>query len=65
MPTPPSNEPTPAPTGGPHIGNRHSPIGNESTGLPLLSTWPRLYAFILLFFAACVLALTWLTRAFS
>jgi hypothetical protein len=60
MPNPSENTPS-----SPAIGNRHSPIGNESTGLPLLSTWPRLYAFILLFFAACVLALAWLTRAFS
>ncbi|HVS73167.1 MAG TPA: hypothetical protein VHQ47_18070 [Phycisphaerae bacterium] len=72
MPTPPSNEPIPAPisNGRPPIGNP-SPIENRkseienSTGLPFLSTWPRLYAFILLFFAACVLALAWLTRAFS
>jgi hypothetical protein len=38
---------------------------DDRTGLPLLSTWPRLYAFVLLVFVASVLALWWLTRAYS
>lgn len=59
MPTSPSNDPASEPA-----GNGQSESGN-STGLPLVSTWPRLYTFVLLFFAACVLALLWLTRAFS
>ena len=37
----------------------------ESTGLPLFSTWPRVYAVVLGFFILCVVALLWLTRAFS
>jgi len=38
---------------------------DKSTGLPLLSTWPRVYAFILAFFVITVVLLFWLTRAFS
>jgi hypothetical protein len=35
------------------------------TGLPLLSTWPRLYTFVLTAFLLIVGGLLWLTRAFS
>ena len=38
---------------------------DDRTGLPLLSTWPRLYTFVLLVFAATVLALWCLTRAYA
>lgn len=40
-------------------------IDEERTALPVLSTWPRLYAFVLIVFVVCVLALLWLTRAYS
>jgi hypothetical protein len=38
---------------------------DEGTGLPLFSTWPRVYAFVLGAFAVMVLLLVWLTRAYS
>jgi hypothetical protein len=44
---------------------RPSAHENETTGLPLLSTWFRLYIFVLVSFALSVLALLWLSRAFS
>ncbi len=37
----------------------------ELTGLPLLSTWPRLYVFVLIAFILTVLALVVLTRSYS
>ncbi len=38
---------------------------DESTDLPGLRTWPRVYAFVLLSFVAWVVLLTLLSRAFS
>ena len=38
---------------------------DEGTGLPLLRTWPRVYAFVLGAFAVMVLLLVWLTRAYA
>ncbi|HUO07820.1 MAG TPA: hypothetical protein VM008_05945 [Phycisphaerae bacterium] len=38
---------------------------DDSTGLSLLSTWPRVYWFVLVVFVLIVVALCWLTRAFS
>ena len=38
---------------------------NEGTGLPLLRTWPRVYAFVLGAFAVMVVLLVLLTRAYS
>ena len=38
---------------------------DESTGLPLLSTWLRVYGLVLAVFVLLVVALCWLTRAFS
>ena len=54
-------EPTPTP-----IENQKSKIENDAhTGLPLFSTWPRVYALVLALFALSVLLLFWLTRAYS
>ncbi|MGN6371291.1 MAG: hypothetical protein ACTHN5_23805 [Phycisphaerae bacterium] len=39
--------------------------GEEGTGLPLLSTWRRVYGFVLISFAVMVVLLVWLTRAYS
>jgi hypothetical protein len=41
------------------------PPDPESTGLPLFSSWPRVYTLVLAFFILCVAFLLWLTRAFS
>lgn len=38
---------------------------DEGTGLPLLRTWPRVYAFVLGAFVVMVLLLVWLTRTYS
>ena len=38
---------------------------DAATGLPLLHTWPAVYAFILTAFALLVLALYLFTRTFS
>jgi hypothetical protein len=38
---------------------------DKETGLPLASTWPRVYAVVLGFFALCVAFLIWLTRVYS
>jgi hypothetical protein len=46
------------------LETRNSKLETQ-TGLPLLSTWNRLYAFVLLAFVLSVLALLWLTRAFA
>ena len=46
--------------------NQNSKIQNEEdTGLPLLHTWPSVYAFILTAFALLVLALYLFTRTLS
>jgi hypothetical protein len=45
--------------------NQTLETSEDLTGLPLLSTWPRLYVFVLIAFVLTVLALLWLTRSFS
>jgi len=45
--------------------NDSAPADDESTGLPGLRTWPRVYAFVLVSFVLCVALLTLLSRAFS
>ena len=38
------------------------PAGDESTGLPLLRTWPAVYCFVLVLFAVYVVLLLLLKR---
>lgn len=42
-----------------------SQLPDSHTGLPLLKSWPALYAFVLITFLLIVAALTLFTRAFS
>ena len=71
MPSLPNDDPTSTHGDNPWISpppseieNRKSKIENN-TGLPLFSTWPRLYALVLALFALSVLLLYSLTRAYS
>ncbi len=68
MPHPPSDDPSSHPSGNESwaIGNSAEPLENdESTGLPLISTWARLYVFVLATFVLVVIALLCLTRFYS
>ena len=48
------------------IENRKSKIEHpDDTGLPLLSTWPAVYGFVLAVFVLLVILLTFFTRAYS
>ena len=38
---------------------------DERTGLPVLTRWPAVYAFVLVAFAVMVGLLYWLSRAFA
>jgi hypothetical protein len=42
-----------------------SPPDDETTGLPGLRTWPRVYVFVIVVFVVWVGLLTALTRMFS
>ena len=45
--------------------NESAAAEGESTGLPGLRTWPRVYALVLVSFVVWVALLTLLSRAFS
>lgn len=45
--------------------NESAAADDESTELPGLRTWPRVYAFVLISFVVWVVLLTLLSRAFS
>jgi hypothetical protein len=50
----------------PPIENQTSKTEDErATGLPLLTSWPAVYAAVLSFFVLLVILLTILTRAFA
>jgi hypothetical protein len=42
----------------------HEPVGDDTTGLPLLRTWGAVYTFVLVLFAVYVVLLILLERAF-
>jgi|GEM_PF-2352245 len=43
-----------------------SPLPNEdNTGVPILRTWPRVYAFVLAFLGLWIGFLIWLTQRFA
>ena len=45
--------------------NTNETRSDEETGLPLLRTWPGVYAFVLVAFVVMVGLLYWLSRAFA
>ena len=47
------------------LPNESAAAEDQSTEFPGLSTWPRVYAFVLISFAVWVALLTLLSRAFS